>query len=149
MAKSRATQAEKKRRIDLIIQALIRNISEDHIVEMLKKQGLSYRQARRYMDMAYEALCQEAVEQDPIQVGLILKRAKQTVDMAHHQALEQQDNPDGRAIRNSMAAQKGFVAIKKAFTAYKQEMKSKSAQQKKKASDAEEAVDIFKLLGMG
>lgn len=123
MNRARATQAEKKRRIDLIIQAMIRDISEDHIVEILKKQGMSYRQARRYMEMAYQDLYKEAVEQDPIEVGLILKRAKQMAQITHLKALEEKDNPDGKAIRNSLAAQKGFVAMQKAFKPLKHEPK--------------------------
>jgi len=115
MTTKRATQSLKQARVELVIQALIRDISEDHIVQMLMKEGLSYRQGRRYLEYAKEEFRREALENDPVEIGRWLKRAKQMAQITHLKALEEKDNPDGKAIRNSLAAQKGFVAMQKAF----------------------------------
>ena len=117
LARKRATQAEKKARVELVIQALMRDIAEDHIITLLKKQGLSYRQARRYVNLAHEELYREAAETDPIMVGLILKQAKHLSQVAYNQAVDQQNNPDGKALRNGLAAQKGFAAMQKLLKA--------------------------------
>jgi|GEM_PF-6893462 len=116
-ARKRATQAEKKARVDLVIQALMRDIAEDHIITLLKKQGLSYRQARRYVNLALEELYREAAETDPVMVGLILKQAKHLSQVAYNQAVDQQNNPDGKALRNGLAAQKGFAVMQKLLKA--------------------------------
>jgi hypothetical protein len=144
MPEKRATKAERNARVDMVIQALDRKISEDHVVQLLIKQGLSYRQGRRYLALADEACRREALETDPVELGRILKRAKQTAHMANLKAIEAQDNPDGKALRNSLAAQKGFMEMKKLCKSLKEE--TQQAQPKtQRGTETDDLQDIFRL----